>query len=142
MVDEACIFCEIFYGRSPAKILYEDAAACSFLDIEPVRPGHALVVPRQHVSGIAAVGAAKAMAGMAEAIEATARLLMNGLRADGISVFQSNGAVAGQTVFHLHFHLVPRFAGDGRLTIWAGDDDAQAQLDETYRQLIVTSSAS
>jgi histidine triad (HIT) family protein len=99
--------------------------------------GTPLVVPREHVSGIA--GAAKALAGVAETLEATARLLLSGLPADGISVFQSNGAVAGQTVFHMHFHLVPRVAGDGRLTNWAGDEDAQAQLDETYRQLLVAS---
>jgi diadenosine tetraphosphate (Ap4A) HIT family hydrolase len=60
------------------------AAACAFLDHEPVRPGHALVVPRQHVSDIAVAGAAKALAGAAETLEATARLLLSGLPADGI----------------------------------------------------------
>jgi histidine triad (HIT) family protein len=138
-VDDDCIFCDISSGRLPARILYEDAAACAFLDHEPVRPGHTLVVPRQHVSGLAVAGAAIALAGAAEALEATARLLLSGIPADGISVFQSNGAVAGQTVFHMHFHLVPRVAGDGRLTNWAGDEEAQAQLDETHRQLLLGS---
>lgn len=116
VADLDCMFCGIVAGRSPARLLYRDSKACAFLDVEPVRPGHSLVVPNEHVVDLMADDAAAAVAGMATALHFTAALLRTRLGADGISVFQSNGAAAGQSIEHLHFHLVPRRAGDARLT--------------------------
>jgi histidine triad (HIT) family protein len=111
-VDDACTFCGIAAGRVPARVVYQDDEAVAFLDIRPLRRGHTLVVPRQHIPDLTADGAATAVAAVAPALEATARILSTRLPADGISILQANGRAAGQEVFHLHFHLVPRWHGD------------------------------
>ena len=136
MIGDGCIFCDIASDRSPARFLYRDASACAFLDIEPVRPGHSLVVPNEHIEDLTAELAATALEGMARAMHAAASLLRDRLSADGVSVFQSSGAAAGQSVEHLHFHLVPRFVGDARLTSnWVPSPHAIDALEKTYALL-------
>lgn len=131
-----CIFCDIAGGRSRARFVYQDERACAFLDIEPVRPGHILVVPRGHITDLSSELAVEGITGMAHALHATASLLRDRLAAEGVSVFQSNGVAAGQTVQHLHFHMVPRFSGDARLTRnWAPAQDAIEALDRTHALL-------
>lgn len=132
-----CIFCEIARGESPARFVYQDESACAFLDTEPVRPGHILVVPREHITDLSSRLAVEGITGMAQALHTTASLLSDRLSADGVSVFQSNGVAAGQTVHHVHFHMVPRFSGDARLTSnWAPAQDAIESLDRTHALLI------
>lgn len=137
MTISGCIFCDIAGGESPARFVYQDEGACAFLDIEPVRPGHLLVVPRAHVTDLSSGLAVEGITGMAQALHTTASLLRDRLSADGVSVFQSNGVAAGQTVRHLHFHMVPRFSGDARLTSnWAPAQEAIEALDRTHALLI------
>lgn len=137
MAVDRCIFCDIAGDRSPARFVYRDETACAFLDIEPVRPGHILVVPTTHITDLMSGLATDGIAGMARALHTTAVLLRDRLAADGVSMFQSNGAAAGQTVDHLHFHMVPRFTGDGRLTSnWAPAQDALDALDRTHALLV------
>lgn len=136
MAADECIFCEIAADRLSARFVYRDEMSCAFLDIEPVRPGHTLVIPTAHVPDLMSGLATEGIAGTAQALHTTAVLLRDRLAADGISVFQSNGTAAGQTMDHLHFHLVPRFSGDGRLTSnWAPDRDAMDALDRTHALL-------
>lgn len=136
MTPGLCIFCDIVEGVAPAKFLYRDDHASSFLDTEPVRRGHTLVVPHQHVVDLTTHGAASALAGMAQALHLTAGLLRSRLHADGISVFQSNGLAAGQSVEHIHVHLVPRFVGDGRLTAnWSPSTEAQGDIEHVHTLL-------
>lgn len=111
----------------------------AFLDRAPVRRGHTLVIPRAHVRDVMAPGAARALADAAQAVHEASRLLVRGLAADGISIFQSNGAASGQDVFHLHLHLVPRRHGDGRLTIWSRDAAEEARLQVTHQTLMAPS---
>lgn len=134
-VSDSCLFCAIATGRAPARFIYHDDSACSFLDINPLRAGHTLVVPRRHVRDLTDDGAAEAVAAIGRALHKTALLLTTRLGAAGISVLQSNGAAAGQEVFHLHFHLVPRHPGDGQLTDHTPDEGARLTLDETHRTL-------
>lgn len=108
----------------------------AFLDHAPVSRGHTLVIPRSHVRDVMAPGAAQALADVAQAVQETSRLLVSGLDADGISIFQSNGAASGQEVFHLHLHLVPRHHGDGRLTVWSRDAAEEARLQVTHQTLM------
>ncbi|MBC2935078.1 HIT family protein [Nocardioides sp. zg-1228] len=137
MAVGGCIFCDIAADRSPARFVYRDESACAFLDTEPVRAGHILVIPTAHITDLMSGLATEGIAGMAQALHTTAALLRDRLAADGVSVFQSNGAASGQTVDHLHFHLVPRFSGDGRLTSnWAPAHDAMDALDRTHALLI------
>lgn len=105
-----CLFCRILAGEIPSRQVYADADAVAFLDVAPFKPGHTLVVPRTHVPD--ALADAGVAAAIAPAIAATGRLLLERLGADGLNILSNIGAVAGQSVFHLHVHLVPRYADD------------------------------
>ncbi|MFK4089749.1 HIT family protein [Kribbella sp. NPDC020789] len=129
-----CIFCSIVAGRLPARFVHQDDRAVAFLDIRPLRPGHTLVVPRSHVADLTADDAAEAVAAVAPTLQAVSRLLIDRLPADGISLLQANREAAGQEVFHLHFHLVPRRHGDRPLTDWTQSTDAHS-LDQTHAAL-------
>lgn len=103
-----CLFCAIVAGDIPSRQIHADDHAIAFLDIQPWHRGHSLVIPRRHVSDV--LEPSSALTEIAPAIEATSRLLVDRLGADGINLVSSSGAAAGQEVFHLHVHLVPRFA--------------------------------
>lgn len=128
-----CLFCRIVAGEIPARQVYADERAVAFLDINPWHVGHTLVVPRRHVDGL--LGEPEALTEIAPAIAATSRLLVDRLAADGLNLMSSTGAAAGQEVFHLHVHLVPRFAhrpGLRELFVHEADVD----LDRVHRQII------
>lgn len=105
-----CIFCRIVAGEIPSRRVFEDDAAVAFLDMDPFKTGHTLVVPRTHVTD--ALADADVLASMAPAITATGRLLVERLGASGLNILSNIGEDAGQSVFHLHVHLVPRYADD------------------------------
>ncbi len=110
-MDE-CIFCSIADHRAPASFVYEDEATVAFLDIHPIARGHTLLIPREHCSSIYDLSPEVGGAVMRATIK-VARALRAELGPDGLNVLQSNGRVAGQAVFHFHFHLVPRWRQDG-----------------------------
>lgn len=103
-----CLFCAIVAGDIPSRQIHADEHAIAFLDISPWHRGHSLVIPRRHVTDV--LERSGALAEIAPAIQATSRLLVEKLGADGINLVSNNGAAAGQEVFHLHVHLVPRYA--------------------------------
>lgn len=105
-----CIFCKIIAGDIPSKRIHEDEHAIAFLDVAPFKRGHTLVVPRAHVENI--LEDADVLASLAPAITHVGAQLMNKLGASGLNVVSNVGADAGQSVFHLHVHLVPRYADD------------------------------
>ena len=115
MVD--CIFCKIAAGELPASVVAEEERALAFLDINPATRGHTLVIPRAHAQDLHDVGSEDlaAAAGLAQRIAATAR---DRLGADGITLMQSSGQAAWQTVFHFHIHVIPRYAGDPLRLPW------------------------
>jgi histidine triad (HIT) family protein len=102
-----CIFCGIAAGSVPARIVYSDEHAVAFLDRQPWQRGHTLVVPRRHAESL--LTGPSLLSAVAPAVEATARLLVDRLDADGLNLVSSSGEAAGQEVFHLHLHLVPRY---------------------------------
>ena len=126
-----CLFCAIVDGDIPARRVYEDEHAIAFLDINPWQLGHTLVIPRRHVDDVLAPD--RALGEIAPAIGATSRLLVERLRADGLNLLANAGATAGQEVFHLHVHLVPRYASQPGLRALFGrsEDD----LDEVHAAL-------
>jgi histidine triad (HIT) family protein len=130
-----CTFCGIIAGQLPARFVHQDDRAVAFLDIRPLRRGHTLVVPRAHVTDLTSDGAAEAVTAVAAALQATSRLLIDRLPADGLSVLQANRVAGGQEVFHLHFHLVPRWTGDRPLNDWTEDPVALTTLDEVHLQV-------
>jgi histidine triad (HIT) family protein len=105
-----CIFCQIVEGRAPSFPVDEDAGTVSFLDLFPVAEGHTLVVTRDHYENLFEAPA-EALAGVATASHRVAHAIRAAIAPDGLGVFQLNGAAAGQTVFHYHMHLVPRWHG-------------------------------
>ncbi|HLL63855.1 MAG TPA: HIT domain-containing protein [Propionibacteriaceae bacterium] len=132
--DPACLFCRIVAGEVPSRQIYADEHAVAFLDIGPWHRGHSLVVPRRHVPDL--VTGAPALPEIAPAIDAVARLLVRRLAADGVNVLSSTGAVAGQEVFHLHVHVVPRYADQPGLARLVNPGTApDGELDSVYAQV-------
>ena len=128
----ACLFCSIVTGEIPARRIFEDDKAIAFLDINPWKRGHTLVIPRRHVDDL--TDADQALGEIASAVTSTARLLTERLGADGMNLLSNAGAVAGQEVFHLHLHLVPRYADDPGLRALF-DRDTTIDLDEVQAAL-------
>lgn len=136
MVDlKRCAFCAIIAGVSPARVVAETAVSVSFLPDVPAVLGHVLVVPRDHIRDLWDLDEDQARA-LSVDVLATARKVRHTLRPEGLNIIQSNGAAAGQSVFHLHVHVVPRATGDRMPELWP--EDAQwdsARLDSIARDL-------
>ena len=129
-----CIFCKIVAGDIPSRGIYSDDHAYAFLDVGPWHRGHTLVVPRRHVPDL--ITEDRALTEIAPAVEAVARLLVQRLGADGVNVLSSSGAVAGQEVFHLHVHVVPRYADQPGLRLLVNPAPASdSELDAVHRQI-------
>jgi len=109
-----CIFCKIIEGSIPGEKVYEDDDVVAFLDISPTRKGHTLVVPRQHTKDFASTNA-ELLARLISGVQKVAAKVVKGMGADGFMLATLNGPAAGQEVFHLHFHVIPRWMNDGAL---------------------------
>ncbi len=109
----SCPFCAIVAGELPSSQLYADDTVLAFMDIRPVTTGHLLVVPRAHAVSLADLPEATGAAMFVAAQQLAGALRASGLPCDGINFFLADGAVAGQEVWHVHLHVLPRFAGDG-----------------------------
>lgn len=138
-----CTFCDIVAGDSPARIVATGHGITAFLPDHPATRGHVLVVPDDHVADIWSLpqGAARNLASEVLRIAGAAR---DALHPDGLNVIQSNGAVATQTVDHLHVHVVPRWPTDGMGEIWPAADPAwsSADLDAMRADLETAAAAS
>ena len=111
MKDENCIFCKLANGDIPTATLYEDDDFRVILDAGPASKGHALILPKEHYKNLYELDdeiAAKALVLAKKMITK----LTDVLGCDGYNIVQNNGEVAGQTVFHFHIHLIPRYVGD------------------------------
>ncbi len=108
-----CIFCKIVAGEADASFVHRDELVTAFLDLHPVVTGHTLVIPNVHTA--VADGIDEAAAGRMLTLGARIAGVMEsaGVRCEGYNLFLANGAVAGQTVFHSHLHVIPRYEGDG-----------------------------
>jgi len=106
------VFCRIVAGELPAAKLDEDAFCVAILDIRPLVPGHALVMPKAHCSDLRDC-TPEALGPLLASVQRVATALLRAVDAQGFNLIVANGAVAGQEVFHLHLHLLPRKEGDG-----------------------------
>ena len=111
MKDENCIFCKIAAGEIPSATLYEDDDFRVILDISPASKGHALIIPKEHFRNLYDLDDELASKVLVLARKMTVRL-KEILGCDGYSIVQNNEEVAGQTVFHFHMHMIPRYQGD------------------------------
>lgn len=108
-----CVFCQILRGEQPATFVYRDSTHAAFMDIQPVNPGHILIVPVLHAPYLADLDSRSAGRMMELAHGLAAGLRGSGLRCEGINLFLADGEAAMQEVFHAHLHVFPRYAGDG-----------------------------
>ena len=108
--DESCIFCKIVRKQAPSSIVYEDDTIMAFLDIRPLNMGHTLVIPKAHYVDIFDIPE-KELSQVHKVAKLVAFAIKKATAADGISIIQQNGKAAGQDIFHMHVHVVPRFEG-------------------------------
>ena len=132
MKDCNCIFCKIANGEIPSTTLYEDEDFRVILDLGPATRGHALLLPKNHFANLfelddetaqKAILVAKRMAGK----------MKDALGADGFNLVQNNGEAAGQTVFHFHMHLIPRYENDNAGILWEPGETTPEDMAEVKR---------
>ncbi len=125
-----CIFCRIANGEIPSATVYEDDLVRVILDFGPAARGHALVLPKEHFKDSAE--APEALLGHVMAVGASiGTAQMKAFGADGFNLIQNNGEAAGQSVFHLHLHVIPRKAGDGAVGLWKPGQTTSEEMNET-----------
>lgn len=133
-----CVFCRIIHRSAPAEWLYENEDAISILDRRPIHFGHALVIPKFHCSNFLELPATS-MNRVMEATSLVCRALVRGLELEGFNIFSNNGEVAGQSVFHFHWHITPRYPNDNirfELTLKNYSDGQMASFAQRIRDHI------
>jgi histidine triad (HIT) family protein len=129
-----CVFCAIEAGEIPSFKIYEDDRVLAFLDINPFSKGHTLVIPKVHYEGLLDADE-DVLAALVLRVKQVAGRLKAALGCDGFNILQNNGETAGQTVRHIHFHIVPRY-GNQPIVFESheGDMAELAALAESLRQ--------
>jgi len=123
-----CVFCKIVLKQLPAIVVHEDEHTLGFMDIAQVNPGHVLVALKAHSENLYALNEVQAGAVFGAAAH-LARAIRDVFGPQGLSVYQANGAAAGQQVFHFHLHLIPRYDGDGVTLIWPRKNPPREELE-------------
>lgn len=124
-----CVFCKMVAGQIPIVPVYEDEAVLAFLDIGPISDGHTLVIPKRHCTKIHECDP-EVLSAMAVRLGRIAQAVVEAMDADGYNVLANNGSAAGQVVEHLHFHIIPRKAGDSVLTQWPSYKYPKGRIEE------------
>jgi len=117
MTSDDCLFCQMIEGRIPVAKVYEDDVVFAFLDIGPVSDGHTLVIPKEHFEKFHECPA-NILAEVASRLGKVAKAVKTAMNCDGYNILCNNGRAAGQLIGHLHFHIIPRKAGDGVFSRW------------------------
>lgn len=133
--DPDCVFCKIVAGAIPCLKLYEDAHTLAFMDINPVNDGHALAVAKGHWPTVLDIPP-ELLGQVALTAQRVARAVSRALSPAGINLAQANGAGAGQTVPHLHIHVLPRRDGDGLSLNWDHRPGDMARIREIHARLL------
>ena len=108
-----CIFCEILSGKQPSSVVYQDDVCTALMDIQPVNPGHVLVIPNRHAAFLADLDEDTGAHMFRIAQRLAQALRGSGVKCEGVNLFLADGEAAMQEVFHVHLHVFPRFKGDG-----------------------------
>ncbi|TRZ64381.1 MAG: HIT family protein [Spirochaetia bacterium] len=131
-----CLFCKIANKEIPAQIVYENADATAVLDVNPRAPGHTMILSKVHAGNILELPDGK-IEGVFKAVKETTGLLNKKLKPDGFTIGINHGKVSGQTVEHLHIHVIPRWTGDGGGSIHSVvDNRPKESLEEVKNKLI------
>ena len=128
-----CIFCKIVSGEIPSYKVYEDDQTLAFLDIKPTNPGHTLVITKAHYSNLEDVPEAE-LSSLILAVKKVGKLLKDKLGIVAYNLSENNDPLAGQIIPHLHFHVIPRRAGDGH-QLWKQSEYGAGEAEEIIRKL-------
>lgn len=134
MKDKDCIFCKIANGEIPSSTIYEDGEFRVILDLGPAAKGHALILPKEHFKDVCELDEKVA----AKILPLGARLgtaMKKSLGCAGFNLVQNNGEAAGQTVFHFHVHVIPRYEGGPSIASWTPGKEAPEALAETAAKI-------
>ena len=134
MREDNCIFCKIANGEIPSKRLYEDDAFRVILDLGPAAKGHALILPKEHYENLYELPD-KTAAGAMLLAKKMAALMKEKLGCDGLNLIQNNGETAGQTVFHFHMHLIPRYENDGDILKYNPGNPGGKELEQIKKMI-------
>ncbi len=133
-----CLFCKIIAGEIPATKVFEDDSFIAILDINPVHPGHTLLVPKTHSRNVLKMER-ETLSSLGGHIAQLSKAVKKATNADGINVIMNNEPAAGQIVFHTHIHIIPRFDGDG-FKHWHGQTkptpEENSQIQEKIKTVI------
>ncbi|MEE3392347.1 MAG: HIT family protein [Lachnospiraceae bacterium] len=135
-LNDDCIFCKITKGEIPSEKIYEDDDFLVMLDINPASKGHAVILPKTHAENIFTLPD-EYLSKVLFVARKTAKALKETLGCDGVNILQNNGEAAGQTVFHYHVHIIPRWNGDNVGITWKqGNAEGNHELAEEVRKHI------
>lgn len=134
MKNENCIFCKIANGEIPSKTVYEDERFRVILDISPASKGHAIILVKNHAANVYELSEEDASAIYVVA-KKVATAMQKVLKCDGINILQNNGEAAGQTVFHVHMHLIPRYKGDTVQITWKPGEESDVLSDALLSEI-------
>jgi histidine triad (HIT) family protein len=137
----ASIFAKIASGEIPSISIYDDEHTMAFMDISPASRGHTLVISKQEFADLWIIPE-ETLVAVTRTVQRVALGLRDALKPDGLNVIQNNGGAAGQTVFHYHVHLIPRWEGDHAVQLWTPQPADQEELRaaaEQIRQAIAAS---
>ena len=134
MRKDDCIFCKIANGEIPSRTIYEDDMFRVILDLGPAAKGHALVLPKEHFANLYEIPEEWCAKAFCVAKKVAAQMTEK-LGCDGFNLLQNNGVEAGQTVFHFHIHLIPRYKNGGELIGWTAQNPTAEELDAVKDQI-------
>jgi len=128
-MDNNCIFCKIIGNEISSVSLYEDDDFKVIMDISPANKGHAIILPKKHIANIYEMDDETASKALVVAAK-VARAMKEELNCDGINILQNNGEAAGQTVFHFHIHVIPRYLGDSVKIVWGRGSYGEGEVEQ------------
>ena len=134
MKKDDCIFCKIANGDIPSRSLYEDDEFKVIMDLAPATKGHSLILPRNHFDNLYELPDETASKVMMLA-KKMATVMTEKLSCDGFNLVQNNGECAGQTIFHFHLHLIPRYLDDNQNILFEATHPSAEELDATWKQI-------
>jgi len=131
---DGCIFCKIVNKEIPSKIIYEDEYTLSFLDVSPVSNGHTLVIPKKHFENIFDISE-EYLSNVIKSVKKVSIILKEKLGCSSVNILNASGKDAQQTVFHLHFHIVPRDKDDGLDLFMHGNNSQNINIESVYEKI-------
>ena len=136
MKKDDCIFCKLANGEIPTRVVYEDEDFCVIMDAAPAAKGHCLILPKEHFSNIYEIED-EVLGKAFKLVKKMTAHLTEKLGCDGFNIVQNNGVTAGQTVFHFHIHLIPRYENDGLGIGWKPGKPTDEEQNSVYKLIKV-----